>query len=163
MNYHNMTNDELLNEAEALNHPLLQELVKRFPVMPDEILDINELAKLADVVGEHGVDAILADYRDEYLELSDFLADDWFNIWQADHDEYIGLTDPERAKRMYEAAEHGEDGSTHGERFRDMHRAIRDAGFMDEIGPLTLIRLDKEIDSLYEMFAERGMIDTQTG
>lgn len=163
MNYRNMTNSELIREAESINHPLFHEFAKRLLEMPDESLDINELAKLADVVGEHGVDAILADYRDAYLELGDFLADDWFNIWQADRDAEIGLTDPERAERMNEAAEHGEDGSTHGERIKDMYRAVRDARYMNEIGPLTLIRLDKEIDAVYEWFENRGKLDRQVG
>lgn len=167
MNYHNMTTDELLREAVSLNHPLLQELVKRFPLLPPfaEDLDLVELMKLDELMTceDLTADDIVRDYRDMELKLSDFLASDWFNHWDADNRNEMDFKNPERAARLHEAAEDGSDGSTHGERIGDMADALNAAWRDGELGPLTTRRLQMEADALQEWFANRGELDVQIG
>lgn len=167
MNYRNMTMEELVREAEALNNPLLQEMARRLSSIPAAVhtLDLTELTKIDQLMTDEGLtaDDIVNDYLNYDTDLSEFLSREWFNSWDADNRNDLDLKDPERAARLYEAAQDGIDGSTHGEHIGDMRRAVADAEKDGYIGPLTRARLDAEIQGLYEWFENRGELDRQVG
>jgi hypothetical protein len=72
---------------------------------------------------------------------------------------YLFLSDPDRADRIYEASEDGSDGSTHAEIIEDW-RAFVDCCDLPE---RCKDRLRAEIDDCEKWHADHGTLDEQVG
>lgn len=97
------------------------------------------------------------------MNLSDFLSTDYWNAWRHDNYSSLGFNDPDRAERVWNAAEHGADGSTHGEVIDDMRKAINDAYSDNFLGQGARDAILDEIDAVEEWHIENGSIDRELG
>lgn len=92
--------------------------------------------------------------------LSDLYNSPGFQAFQADllgNDLFIH--DPERADRIYKAAEHGCDGSTHAEAiqdWRDYFELIEDS-----LDPDVVLNIAREIELTEAWHEEHGTLDSQ--
>ena len=69
------------------------------------------------------------------------------------------ISDPERADRCHEAAKHGCDGSTHGERIQDWRECL--ANEFDKLTEQTRATIEKQIDECEQWHIDNGSIDQQ--
>ena len=101
------------------------------------------------------------------LCLDDFIRSDYFAAWDASNRDSLGCSrywhSRDRCDRIYEAAEHGAEGSTHGEIIQDWRDAFdcfqRDVELSEE----TIASIEKEIDECEAWHDENGSLDTQLG
>ena len=90
------------------------------------------------------------------------------------------INDPERGKRVYDAAEYGANGSTHGEVIQDWRDFLNDrfivkvydsqydaddllAGKSFDITESTRAKIDKEIDDCEDWHIKNGSINQEIG
>jgi hypothetical protein len=72
------------------------------------------------------------------------------------------INDPDRAKRMSDAAEHGCDGSTPGECIQDWQDFLDSLSFDDDEEHI-YDQIKAEIDECYEWHINNGSLDTELG
>jgi len=110
--------------------------------------------------------------KDEIKNLDDLIRSDGFQAFDSDRrGNQMFLDDPKRAKRCYDAAEFGSDGSTHREiiqDWRDYLGTLRviDPEFPEENGDISEAicnTIISEIDACETWHIEHGTIDQQLG
>ena len=153
----NLTLEELLHEMSLNNDPLAKALVPKI----DDLIDLNQQMDKYDI----DLSLVVKDYKNFNMTLNDFLETEYWQDWDINNRESLTYqTDTQdRARRIYEAAEYGCEGSTHGEVIEDWIACLDDRDADLEFGPLTVQRLMIEAERTRDWFEEDGSIDDIIG
>lgn len=98
----------------------------------------------------------------KYL-LEAMLESEGFQAVQEGIDSALGYSDLDRAERVYDAAEYGGDGSTHGERIGDMREGAEQLYRWNRDLPNVLEAISVELDEIEEYHIENDSIDNEVG
>jgi len=110
--------------------------------------------------------------KEEIKNLDDLIRSEGFQYFDSDRrGNQMFLDDPKRAKRCYDAAEFGSDGSTHREiiqDWRDYLGTLRviDPEFPEENGDILeaiCVAITAEIDACEEWHEKNGSLEKQLG
>ena len=103
------------------------------------------------------VEAILNMYP---LSIDEMIETDELNMYVSDKvGNDLFINNPERAERIYKAAKHGSDGSTHNEILEDWYEFIDDSEYPEWVKVL----LHKELGVLVEWHEENGTLNEIVG
>ncbi len=91
-----------------------------------------------------------------------FVRSDYFAIWQESNTSSMGVENPERLERCYEASEHGAEGSTHSEVIDDWRQAA-DAYGSDSGHTRVAAAIEKEADLTEIWHKNNGSLYEQIG
>ena len=92
------------------------------------------------------------------LSLNDVIQSKEFDAFRSDKlGNDLFISDPDRAERIAEAAEHGSDGSTHEEVIEDWREFLATLKLPESVR----VRIEDEIDSCEEWHAEAGSLSEQ--
>jgi hypothetical protein len=98
--------------------------------------------------------------------LDEFVRSEYFQCWTSDSDRFLAPSRQDRARRCYEAAEHGADGSTHAEVIQDereaWHAYARRRYRWEHVWRVDAA-VSAAIDAVEEWHAANGSLDQEVG
>lgn len=108
--------------------------------------------------------------QQDITSLDDFIRSEYFAAWDESNRASFGYSRSplkrDRCERIYDGAEHGAEGSTHGEIIADWREAF-DCFQRDlQIAPLsdeTISAIEKEINDCEAWHEKNGSLETQLG
>jgi len=91
--------------------------------------------------------------------LNDLVNSKEFASWQEANSNDLFFSAPERAERIYEAAEYGADGSTHEEIIQDMRECLASLELSEKVDAA----ISQELDDVYDWHLNNGSLDAEIG
>jgi len=99
--------------------------------------------------------------------LDDFIRSDYFAAWDESNRDSFGYSRSpfkrDRCDRIYNGAEHGAEGSTHGEIITDWREAFGDFQRDSDLPEKLAEAIEKEIDDCEAWHAKNKSLETQLG
>ena len=105
--------------------------------------------------------------KEKIESLDDFIRSDYFAAWDESNRDSFGYSrspfNRDRCTRIYDGAEHGAEGSTHGEIITDWREAFGDFQRDFDLPEKIINTIEKEINDCETWHEKNGSLETQLG
>ena len=105
--------------------------------------------------------------KEKIESLDDFIRSDYFAAWDESNRDSFGYSRSpfkrDRCNRIYDGAEHGAEGSTHGEIITDWREAFGDFHRDFDLPEKIINTIEKEINDCETWHEKNGSLETQLG
>ena len=105
--------------------------------------------------------------QQDITSLDDFIRSEYFAAWDESNRDSLGYSRSpfkrDRCERIYDGAEHGAEGSTHGEIIADWRESFGDFQRDYELPEKIINTIEKEINDCEAWHEKNGSLETQLG